>query len=167
MGARELLHDVAEAGLHLRADGDKLVIRPASKLTDDLRHKLRQAKPELLALLAGGPVAEPHPYRLTRAEADEAHAIPWTNAQCSAFTRRVVRMVAIGVHPTDADDLAERLHLRDIDRGTRRMCVECRHLRGNLSNGPTCANHKKAGIGIELSAEMVVTLQRCGGFNAG
>ena len=52
MGARELLHELVGAGFSVEAAGDKLVIRPASKLTDELRAGLRQAKPELLALLS-------------------------------------------------------------------------------------------------------------------
>lgn len=51
MGARELLADLADAGLSVTADGDRLLIRPASKLTYPLRVALRDAKPELLALL--------------------------------------------------------------------------------------------------------------------
>ena len=52
MGARELLHDLAGAGLSVTADGEHLVIRPASKLTEPMRAALRSAKPELLALLS-------------------------------------------------------------------------------------------------------------------
>ena len=34
MGARDLLADLVGAGLHVATDGDRLLIRPASKLTD-------------------------------------------------------------------------------------------------------------------------------------
>ena len=51
MGARELLHELADAGFTVEADGDKLVIRPASKLTNDQRAAVRAAKSDLLALL--------------------------------------------------------------------------------------------------------------------
>ena len=51
MGARELLEDLTDAGLCIEADSDRLVVGPASKLTDDLRARLRAFKPELLALL--------------------------------------------------------------------------------------------------------------------
>lgn len=53
MGARDLLDGLAEAGISVAVDGDKLVIRPASRLTDDIRAALRASKPELLALLVG------------------------------------------------------------------------------------------------------------------
>ena len=52
MGARDLLDDLASAGLSVTAAGDRLFIRPASKLTDPMRAALREAKPELLALLS-------------------------------------------------------------------------------------------------------------------
>ena len=77
MGARDLLADLAGAGLSVTAEGDRLVIRPASKLTEHMRHALREAKPELLVLLSapspirncaacayrlkGGTCAEPAP----------------------------------------------------------------------------------------------------------
>ena len=41
MGARELLSELAGAGFELETDGDRLVIRPASRLTDDLRAAVR------------------------------------------------------------------------------------------------------------------------------
>ena len=51
MGARDLLCELTGAGFHLEAAGDKLVIRPASTLTDDIRAAEREAKPDLMALL--------------------------------------------------------------------------------------------------------------------
>ena len=55
MGARDLLVTLSGAGLSVAAEGDQLVIRPGSKLTEELRAALREAKPELLALLRGAP----------------------------------------------------------------------------------------------------------------
>lgn len=55
MGALDPRHVLAEAeraGLTLTPDGDRLVIEPKSRLTDELRARLRAVKPELLALLA-------------------------------------------------------------------------------------------------------------------
>ncbi len=54
MGApdpRHLLAEAERAGLTLTPDGDRLVIEPKSRLTDELRARLRAVKPELLALL--------------------------------------------------------------------------------------------------------------------
>ncbi len=53
MGARDLLADLAAAGFSFAAEGDKLVVRPASALTDGIRAALRDAKPALLLLLTG------------------------------------------------------------------------------------------------------------------
>ena len=55
MTARELLNDLAELGFNITAEGDKLVVSPWSKLTDDLLVALRAAKPELLALASATP----------------------------------------------------------------------------------------------------------------
>lgn len=51
MGAADLLQHLRTTGFSITADGDRLVIRPASKLTDDMRKALREQKPKLLALL--------------------------------------------------------------------------------------------------------------------
>jgi hypothetical protein len=51
MGARELLGELMAAGFTVKADGDRLVIRPGSRLSDDMLAALAAAKPELLALL--------------------------------------------------------------------------------------------------------------------
>ena len=53
MGVRELPADLAGAGLSVTAEGDRLVIRPASKRTDPMCAALRAAKPELLVLIRG------------------------------------------------------------------------------------------------------------------
>lgn len=52
MGARDLLAELADMGVTVTVDDERLVIRPASKLTDALRAGLRAAKPELLAIIA-------------------------------------------------------------------------------------------------------------------
>ena len=72
MGAKDLMASLCEAGLALAADGNQLVIRPASRLTDNLRSALVKAKPELMLLLA----APNRPYRLSPGEADAAHSEP-------------------------------------------------------------------------------------------
>jgi len=153
MGARELLHELAGAGFSVEAAGDKLVIRPASKLTDELRAELRAAKPELLALL--------QPYKLTQVEADAAHAEPWDDAAIGRFVTRVSLFLRRGVNATDADDLAERLHLRDLQGDDRRLCLECSHL-----SGRRCGNHVRAGLySAEVSRELATLPQRCPAFS--
>lgn len=153
MGARELLHELAGAGLTVTADGDRLMIRPATKLTDDMRGALRAAKPELLMLLT-------RPYRLARDEAERCHADGWNDAEIATFTTRVTLFMRRGVSVTDADDLAERLTLRDRDGDARCMCIECAHYRPGR-----CGNHRSAGLHTaDVGRALAMTLQRCPGF---
>lgn len=42
------LRVLIDAGLTLRTDGDRLIVTPASALTDSLRELIRERKPELL-----------------------------------------------------------------------------------------------------------------------
>ncbi len=51
MTAPALIERLAAAGLTVTADGDRLLIQPAAKLSDDLRSAVVAMKPELLALL--------------------------------------------------------------------------------------------------------------------
>lgn len=100
-------------------------------------------------------------YRLTQAEGDEAHAEPWMDADIGRFNDRTVAIRRRGFAADDADDLAERLHLRDVHADDRHLCLECRHLAGTVPMGWRCGNHKAAAVARELSAELVTTLQRC------
>lgn len=67
--------------------------------------------------------ATDRPHRLTKDEADRCHAPCWDDAEIVAFTARTERFAQMG--RADADDLAERLTLRDRDGDDRRLCVEC------------------------------------------
>ena len=51
MGAAELLRDLSGAGFALIAVDGKLLVTPASRLTDRLRDELRACKPQLIDLL--------------------------------------------------------------------------------------------------------------------
>lgn len=155
MGARDLLAELADAGVSVRAEGERLVIRPASKLTCAMRSALIEAKPELLALLA-----PKRPYRLAQAEADAAHAIPWDDAACARFVARVSLFLRRGIDATDADDLAERLRLRDVQGDERALCLECTHYRSGR-----CGNHRRAGLtSPDVGRDLAGMLQRCAGF---
>ncbi len=85
-------------------------------------------------------------YRLSAAEADEAHAEPWDDAAIARFVARVALLMRRGYSVGDADDLAERLHLAGRPGAWR------------------CGNHRAAGIGRELPAALVTRPQRCPGF---
>ena len=56
MGARELLYELRAAGISVAVEGDRLLVRPADRLTDSYRAALRAAKPEVINLLAGSDV---------------------------------------------------------------------------------------------------------------
>ena len=99
-------------------------------------------------------------YRLTRARADDAHAEPWTAAAIVTFNARRDALIRRGHTDSDADDVAERLHLRDIEADDRVMCVECRH-----HHAQRCDNHRAAGLlSADVGRDLAAQLQRCDGF---
>lgn len=112
----------------------------------------------------GGTNETARPYRPTKGEADAAHAEPWDDATIARFVARVGLFLRRGISATDADDLAERLHLRDVDEDDRAMCLECRHLAGSSATRWQCRNARAAGIGADLPVAVVDRLQRCPGF---
>ncbi len=154
MGARELLVDLAAEGLTVAANGDRLVVRPASKLTDAMRAALTLAKPELLALLLDGGSSAQY------AQAREPASRIRTDADIAAFLKRRARLLRWGWTEADAERLAERLVQRDRDIDDRVSCADCRHY-----SGRTCANHRAAGVGDRnVGRSFAEVLQRCPGF---
>lgn len=109
--------------------------------------------------------APDRPYRLSRAEGDAAHAEAWDDVAIARFVARVALLMRRGFDATDADDLAERLHLRDVQGDDRAICVECRNLAGR-SGAWHCGNHQAAGVGRDLPQALVTTMQRCAGFQS-
>lgn len=100
------------------------------------------------------------PYKLTKTQGDAAHAEAWNDAAIARFVARVSLFLRRGFDATDADDLAERLHLRDMQGDDHVLCVECTHLAGR-TGAWRCGNHRVAGVGRELPAALVTMLQRC------
>lgn len=49
----DLLRHIHDAGLSIRAEGDRLVVSPRERLTDELREAIRTHKSELTAALNG------------------------------------------------------------------------------------------------------------------
>jgi hypothetical protein len=107
---------------------------------------------------------ESRPYRLTRAEGDATHAEPWDERACARFVARVSLFMRRGINATDADDLAERLHLRDVQGDDRRLCIECAYLAGRAASGWRCGNARAAGVASDLPADLATMAQRCAGF---
>lgn len=87
---------------------------------------------------------------LTREQADRCHAPSWDDAEIQAFTERRDRLLRWGYSDHGADDLAERLTLRDREQDERRVCGECRHGRS-----------RRCPDGAPLPGDV---LHRCAGF---
>lgn len=101
-------------------------------------------------------------YRLSRERADAAHLESWTAATIIAFNRRHDALIRRGFSDADAEGMAERLHVRDIEGDDRVTCTECAHLRGM-----TCGNAAAADVGRDLPPELArgLLLHRCPGFD--
>lgn len=103
------------------------------------------------------------PFKLAPTEADTAHAEPWDDAACGRFVARVTLFLRRGINVSDADDLAERLHLRDLQCDARALCLECKHLASRAPNW-RCLNARSAGVAADLPRDLVMQPQRCPGF---
>jgi hypothetical protein len=111
--------------------------------------------------------SQARPFRLAAADADVAHAEPWDDPAILRYRARAHRFRRLGFGEQDADDLAERLHLRDVCADERRSCSECRALTVSSRSGWRCGNHLRAGLLTpELGRDLVSMLQRCPGFEA-
>lgn len=182
MGTRDILTALNAAGLQVRMVGDRLRVEPAHLLTDDLRSTIRQGKAALLATLAEAasigtgsrdelPAPKPpesarRRYGLNAAELNAAHREPWSPADIARFIARVAVVRRRGLGERDAEDVAERLHLLDVQAEGRVLCLGCRHLSGSSATGWRCGNHRAAAMPRELAAEVVTLPQRCPGFTS-
>lgn len=108
------------------------------------------------------PNAAERPYRLSKSDGDAAHAEQWDDAACARFVARVGLFIRRRVNATDADDLAERLHLRDVQGDDRGMCLECSRLdrRGRCL---AAAAGEVLGVGKLLEPAQTILL-RCEAF---
>ena len=100
------------------------------------------------------------PHRLMNDEADRCHAPCWDDAEIAAFTARTERFALLG--RADADDLAERLTLRDRDGDDRRLCLECTWL-GDTGRCLAAATGRIPGADRRLEPVQTI-LQRCEAF---
>ena len=104
--------------------------------------------------------AADRPHRLTSNEADRCHAPCWDDAEIAAFTARTERFALLG--RADADDLAERLTLRDRDGDDRRLCLGCTWL-GDTGRCLAAATGRIPGADRRFEPVQTV-LQLCGAF---
>ena len=113
------------------------------------------------AALVGKPTAlkTDRPHGLTHEEGDRCHAPGWDDAEIDQFQTRHARLILLGIADQDADDLAERLTLRDRGCDDRRMCLECREL---ALSGRCSAAARRDMPGVERQMEPVPDiLMRC------
>ncbi len=99
MTAADLLRAVTAAGVTLRVDGDRLALRPASRLSPDLLAEVRRLKPELIALLRALVANDPLERRARELleEAKGTHGVTITDEEGAlAYYRAVARLVARG-----------------------------------------------------------------------
>ena len=153
MAARDLLADLVGAGLHVAIDDDRLLIRPASRLTACMRAALLEAKAELLVLLRD---LQAVPESIDLAPVSAAFA------DLAHFQALRSRMVLRGWTAPEADAWAGRLAQRDREQDERISCSECRHYYPRR-----CGNFRRAGLaGSALSRDLAAVLQRCAGFQS-
>jgi hypothetical protein len=110
--------------------------------------------------------ADSRPYRLAQAAGDAAHAEPWNDGAIARFQARVAAFRRRGFTERDADDLAERSHLLDVQAEGRALCLTCQNLSGAVATGWRCGNHRAAGVARDLAPELVTMAQRCPGHLA-
>ena len=160
MGTAGVLQHLHAAGLHLVLSGDKIMVTPSARLTDDLRQTIKDNRDKLLRALA--PRRQSGNALMTAEQTDDCHAGGWDDSEVSTFTARVLMLLRRGIGVDDADDLAERMTLRDRDGDDRRMCVECSH----LGDGGRCLAAASGRVhGADRRMEPVQTiLQRCDAF---
>jgi hypothetical protein len=100
-------------------------------------------------------------------QSDAAHATAWDEASCALFRRRTMRIQRLWYVEQDAEDLAELLHLRDVQQDGRALCLECRYLTGTTATAWRCGSHKSASVPRMLPGDLVTRLQRCPAFSNG
>ena len=101
------------------------------------------------------------------AESVATHAEPANDpaAPSDTFSARLGLFTGRGLSVEDADDLAQRLTQRDLEQDERQVCLECRHMSGDVQRS-RCSQWRKLWIGdASMPADLVATLQRCAGFS--
>lgn len=76
MGTPDLLHVLHGQGLRVWAEGDRLLVAPKERITEETRRLIREHKPELLAALAGAEDALPDPATEARRQTGDPTGAP-------------------------------------------------------------------------------------------
>jgi hypothetical protein len=92
-----------------------------------------------------------------------------SGSNAAAFNDRFLTRLALfaerGLSMDDAEQQAQRLARRGLERDDRRLCLECQHLSGSVE-ARRCSQWQKTGAinGPAIPAELPLLLQRCAGF---
>lgn len=92
--ARDLLRYLRSEGYSLQADGDTLLVSPVSRMEPDLKARVREAKPKLLAELRREQVER----LLDLAPVDSETGLPDLPADEPATARQVERLRELATH---------------------------------------------------------------------
>ncbi len=166
MGAQDLLLHLRGAGLVLTlTPAGGLHVAPREALTDEYRAAIRAGRDGLVLALQSEGSSPPQPRRsgnprMSPQQGNVCHAGGWDDAEIAAFTARTARFARLG--HADADDLAERLTLRDRDGDDRRLCLECTWL-GDAGRCLAAASGRIPGVDRRLEPVQTI-LQRCVAF---
>lgn len=145
------LDKLADAGITVTADGDRLLVHPRHLLTNGLRALVRDNKREILMALAGAPTSSFHPVPLMREQ----------EGSCSATTPL---RAGIGNGVTSISERSNSPQLLpELDE--RRTCRQCR----NLSRDGWCLAAWRGELyGVSREFEPIDDmLQRCPGYAPG
>ena len=111
------------------------------------------ANPETPA--ANSPTTDPDRWAWPHSSAMNGQELDTLMARQDLFCQR-------GASAQDAERLADSLVIRDRSDDDRHICLECRHLRG--AGSYRCGNARAAGLHADLARDLVLTLQRCHGY---
>lgn len=95
MTPRALLDHLRTLGFTIEPDGDTLIVSPASRLTDALREAIRQAKPDVLALLWADSLREHFEERAAILECDGGLSRHEAEANARASTGLLARNLGL------------------------------------------------------------------------
>ena len=99
------------------------------------------------------------------------HSSAMNGVEIGTFETRLHKFTEKGLARKEGELLADKLVLRDRESDDRRICLECQHFAGHGTGSWRCGNWQAAGVALrsrdaQLSADLVVQLQRCDGFAA-
>jgi hypothetical protein len=124
---------------------------PETPQSDDSGHRVEDSA-------ANDPEPDLDDWNVTGLEGDSPAMYA---AEIDTFTSRVLTFMRRGLGATAADDLADRLVIRDREGDDRRTCLECAYLAGRR-----CSMWRQAGIGDPSVGDLLTCLQRCPAFRS-